>query len=184
MYVTTQYFCRTYFLSNSVLRKVCDLDSVLWVWLHFRFPNPVKLWKIFLMSVFIVQIAIDSILLRNICKFKLSLQPRWWFSFISIGMIYIICSLTIMCWRSLMSCSGRETYMSDQGNPNNNGPHQDQSFDNSSVLCLALWGKTWGGGGGGGNDATRRLCMKRAGLFSSLHCLQISSTVTWHDHSQ
>ena len=39
------------------------------------------------MTVFIVQIAIDSILLRNICKFKLSLQPRWWFSFISIGLI-------------------------------------------------------------------------------------------------
>ena len=85
MYVTTQYFCRTYFLSNSVRRKVCDLDSV--HWLHFRFPNPVELWKISLMTVFIVQIAIDSILLRNICKFKLSLQPRWWFSFVSIGLI-------------------------------------------------------------------------------------------------
>ena len=33
--------------------------------------------------------------------------------------------------------------VSDQGNQHNNGPHQDQIFDNPSVLCLALWAKNW-----------------------------------------
>ena len=49
-------------------------------------------------------------------------------------------------------------HLSDLGNQHNNGPHQDQIFDNPSALCLALcpqvgfdWG--WGvGGGGGGGD--------------------------------
>ena len=29
--------------------------------------------------------------------------------------------------------------VSDQGNQHNNGPHQDQIFGNSSILCLVLW---------------------------------------------
>ena len=32
-------------------------------------------------------------------------------------------------------------HVSDQGNQNNNGPHQDQIFDNLSALCFALWAK-------------------------------------------
>ena len=31
--------------------------------------------------------------------------------------------------------------MSDLGNQHNNGPHQDQTFDNPSAICLALWAK-------------------------------------------
>ena len=31
--------------------------------------------------------------------------------------------------------------VSDQGNQHNNGPHQDQIFDNPSGHCLALWAK-------------------------------------------
>ena len=53
--------------------------------------------------------------------------------------------------------------MSDLGNQHNNGPHQDQIFDNPSALCLALWAKNRmakgggvvsgeGGGGGGRGD--------------------------------
>ena len=44
-------------------------------------------------------------------------------------------------------------HVSDLGNQHNNGPHQDQIFDNPSALCLALWAKTrirlrWGRGEG------------------------------------
>ena len=48
-------------------------------------------------------------------------------------------------------------HVSDLGNQHNNGPHQDQIFDNPSALCLALWAKTrirlrWGRGEGGGRN--------------------------------
>ena len=42
-------------------------------------------------------------------------------------------------------------HVSDQDNQHNNGPHQEQIFDNPSALCLALWAKNrirLGGGGG------------------------------------
>ena len=61
--------------------------------------------------------------------------------------------------------------MSDQGNQHNNGPHQDQIFDNPSALCLALWAKhqiRFGEEGGGGEtDAPNRLFMKGLRLFVS-----------------
>ena len=34
-----------------------------------------------------------------------------------------------------------EKHVSDQGNQHNNGPHQDQIFDNLSAFCLAVWAK-------------------------------------------
>ena len=49
-------------------------------------------------------------------------------------------------------------HVSDQGNQHNNGPHQDQIFDNHSAFCLALWAKNWiwlGGEGGGGDWCTQ-----------------------------
>ena len=75
--------------------------------------------------------------------------------------------LIIMCRWWQMSCSGRET-RADQGNQHNNGPHQDQIFDNPSSLCLTLWlnppkiCSSWGRA-----DAPSRLFTKGVGL--SLH---------------
>ena len=72
--------------------------------------------------------------------------------------------------------------MSGQGNQHNNGPHQDQIFDNPSALCLALWAKNqiWlgvcvcvcvcvggGGGGGGGTDTPNKLFMQGVQLSVS-----------------
>ena len=61
------------------------------------------------------------------------------------------------------SCTTTKLYVSGHGNQRDNGPHQDQIFDNPSALCLALWAKNqiwlgvWGcgGGGGGGNWYTQ-----------------------------
>ena len=59
---------------------------------------------------------------------------------------------------------------------NNNGPHQDQIFDNPSALCSVLWarhrirlrgGGGGGGWGGGGTDAPYRLFMKGVQLSVS-----------------
>ena len=59
-------------------------------------------------------------------------------------------------------------YVFDLGNQHNNGPHQDQIFDNPSSLCLTLWlnppkiCSSWGRA-----DAPSRLFTKGVGL--SLH---------------
>ena len=77
-----------------------------------------------------------------------------------------------------MSYSGGETHVSDLGNQYNNGPHQDQIFDNSSSVCLALWAKIrfgWGWkvgegggkGGGGGTNVPNGPFMKGVGLYPS-----------------
>ena len=52
--------------------------------------------------------------------------------------------------------------MSNQGNQHNKGPHQDQTFDNLSALCLASWTKNRipCQGGVGGTDTPNRLFMK------------------------
>ena len=42
-----------------------------------------------------------------------------------------------MCWWSLMSYL-LSKHVSGLGNQHNNGPHQEQVFDNPSALCLAL----------------------------------------------
>ena len=34
-------------------------------------------------------------------------------------------------------------HVSDLGHQHDNGPHQDQIFDNPSTLCLALWTQNW-----------------------------------------
>ena len=68
--------------------------------------------------------------------------------------------------------------MSDLDNQHNNGPYQDQIFDNSSALCLALWAKIrfgWGWkvggggreGGGGETNVPSGLFMKGVGLYPS-----------------
>ena len=76
--------------------------------------------------------------------------------------------------------------MSDQGNQHNNGPHQDQIFDNPLCSLLSIVGRKsdsapgmgWRGeggggveggrGGGGGTDTPNRLFMKGIGLSLSL----------------
>ena len=69
--------------------------------------------------------------------------------------------------------------MSDQGNQHDNGPHQDQIFDNPSALCLALWAKHrirlgWGVGGGvGGYWCTQKALYEGSTTF----CLSICSFV-------
>ena len=51
-----------------------------------------------------------------------------------------------------MSYSGSKT-LSDQGNQHNNGPHQDQIFDNPSALLGIVGQKLESGSGvGGGGD--------------------------------
>ena len=52
--------------------------------------------------------------------------------------------------------------MADLGNQHNNGPHQDQDFDNPAVL-LALWAKHWIWLQGRETEAPNRLVMR--GIF-------------------
>ena len=60
---------------------------------------------------------------------------------------------------------------SDLGNQHNNGPHQDQIFDNPAALCLALWDNNliWlsGGGGWGGNCCTQPAIYEESRTVSS-----------------
>ena len=76
-----------------------------------------------------------------------------------------------------MSCSGSETGVW-QDNQHNNGPHQDQIFDNPSALCIGFGG---GGGGGGGTDTPNRLFRKGVRLsvspFNFLKFLSIRFTL-------
>ena len=85
--------------------------------------------------------------------------------------------------------------MFNPSNQHSSGPHQEQTFDNISALCLALgaknqiWdssfsfvgGEETGVGGGGGGAAPNRLFMKGVGLsplffsfLSDLLCLRSS----------
>ena len=64
----------------------------------------------------------------------------------------------------------------------NNGPHQDQTFDNPAALCL--WAKDWirlgwvGEGGGVGIDIPNRVIVKgvrlssRSVSFSPIHYVE------------
>ena len=60
---------------------------------------------------------------------------------------------------------GLLTCMKNGAANHNNGPHQDQIFDNPSALCLAVWTKNQiGGGGGVGQDSLPFLFNR--GIFS------------------
>ena len=70
-----------------------------------------------------------------------------------------------MCFKKNKNNKHLTKHVSDQDNQHNNGPHQEQIFDNPSALCLALWAKNrirlgGGGEGGGRTDAPNRLFMK------------------------
>ena len=62
--------------------------------------------------------------------------------------------------------------MSGLGNEHNNGPHQDQIFDNPAALCLALWAKNriqlWCVLGGGGGEGVYHLDLFMKGVFLSV----------------
>ena len=79
-----------------------------------------------------------------------SLSPRRWFSVAS----YRADILSPLRAGGHWWATQIAKHVSDQGNQHNNGPHQDQIFDNPSALCLVLWSKNRiqlgvGGGGGG-----------------------------------
>ena len=101
---------------------------------------------------------------------RVSLTPRWWFSFTGIGLI-----LSQLCTGGHVELySGSVIYVSDLGNQHNNGPHQDQTFDNPYALCLALWAKNQIQLGRGETDAPNRLFLKEVELFFS------SCVLFWH----
>ena len=66
---------------------------------------------------------------------------------------------------------------SGQGSQRNNGPEQDQNFDNP-LLSASLVGQKWdsAGGGGGGEGAPSKLLMEGVGLSFSFSVLSVEFT--------